>query len=181
MSVLLGRSGDTIPASAVVLAQPADDVGPDPFAESAADGQGRQPIRVREGTLSGETPGLYGGTGTNACNAHAMADFLMARPTLAAAWAAALDIPADQVRSFLDELTPVTLLTDTAVTNHGFRDDRAIPFQAVLQAGTAVLIDTYGARGSGAPAATPSEDRNSGPECPMRDRAGRGSRPRRSR
>jgi hypothetical protein len=34
--------------------------------------------------------------------------------------------------------------TDTRVTNHGFRDARAVPDQAVLQTGTAVLVDRYG-------------------------------------
>jgi hypothetical protein len=38
----------------------------------------------------------------------------------------------------------VLLATDTRVTNHGFRDARAVPYQAVLQTGTAVLVDRYG-------------------------------------
>ncbi|WP_166487430.1 DUF6777 domain-containing protein [Geodermatophilus obscurus] len=139
---LLGR-GDTIPPSDVVLAQPAADVGPEPFAESAAAGQGEPPISLA-GAVSGATPGLYGGTGTNSCNAQGLADFLEKQPTLAAAWGTALGISVEQVRTFLGGLTPVTLRTDTAITNHGFRDDRAVPFQAVLQAGTAVLIDAYG-------------------------------------
>lgn len=41
-------------------------------------------------------------------------------------------------------LQPVVLMHDTWVTNHGYRDGRAVPFQSVLQAGTAVLIDAYG-------------------------------------
>src|SRR4051794_41934788 len=41
-------------------------------------------------------------------------------------------------------LTSVTLRSDTAVTNHGFRNDRASPFESVLQAGTAVLANEYG-------------------------------------
>jgi hypothetical protein len=49
-----------------------------------------------------------------------------------------------QTESFLRSLTPLTLRTDTAVTNHGFEDGRATPFQAVLQAGTAVLVDAKG-------------------------------------
>ena len=38
----------------------------------------------------------------------------------------------------------MTLRADTWVTNHDYRDGRAIPIQAVLQAGTAVLVDAYG-------------------------------------
>jgi hypothetical protein len=41
-------------------------------------------------------------------------------------------------------LTPVALRTDTAVTNHDYRDGRAVPVQSILQAGTAVLIDERG-------------------------------------
>jgi hypothetical protein len=53
--------------------------------------------------------------------------------------AASEDIP-----QFLDALTPVRLRYDTRVTNHGFRDGEARPFQAILQAGTAVLVDRHG-------------------------------------
>jgi hypothetical protein len=38
----------------------------------------------------------------------------------------------------------VHLRVDTRVTNHGFRNGRATPRQAVLQAGTAVLVDETG-------------------------------------
>ncbi len=139
---LLGR-GDTIPPSTVVLAQPAADVGPEPFAKSSANAEGTRPIPL-EGTVPGGTPGLYGGTGTNVCNAEGMVDFLAKRPTMAEAWAAVVDTTVDELGSYLARLTPVTLRTDTAVTNHGFRDGRAPSFHAVLQAGTAVLVDEYG-------------------------------------
>jgi hypothetical protein len=45
---------------------------------------------------------------------------------------------------YIDSLTPVLLRSDTRVTNHGFRDGWATPYQAVLQAGTAVLVDNTG-------------------------------------
>jgi len=49
-----------------------------------------------------------------------------------------------EVGPFLASLTPVTLRTDTAVTNNGFKNGVATPFQSVLQAGTAVLVDPQG-------------------------------------
>jgi hypothetical protein len=41
-------------------------------------------------------------------------------------------------------LTPVLLRSDTRVTNHGYAGGRATPHQSVLQAGTAVLVDSFG-------------------------------------
>ena len=41
-------------------------------------------------------------------------------------------------------MTDVILQADTRVINHGFRDGIANPINSVLQAGTAVLIDTFG-------------------------------------
>jgi hypothetical protein len=73
-----------------------------------------------------------------------MVAFLEANPDKAAAWAEAQGIATAEIRGFVARLTPVILRSDTAVTNHGFRDGTANPFQAVLQAGTAVLVDQYG-------------------------------------
>ena len=53
-------------------------------------------------------------------------------------------IDVSEIREFVDTLTPVVLLSDTRVTNHGFRNGRANRIQSVLQAGTAVLIDESG-------------------------------------
>jgi hypothetical protein len=41
-------------------------------------------------------------------------------------------------------LTPVLLRVDTQVTNHGFSNGAATSFQAVLQTGTAVMVDASG-------------------------------------
>jgi hypothetical protein len=53
-------------------------------------------------------------------------------------------IPVADLPAYVNGLTPVVLRADTAVTNHGFDNGVATPFQAVLQAGTAVLVDQYG-------------------------------------
>ena len=41
-------------------------------------------------------------------------------------------------------LQPVTLTRDARVTNYSFEDGRAVGFQSILEAGTAVLVDRYG-------------------------------------
>jgi hypothetical protein len=96
-------------------------------------------------TYSGGTPGLYGGTQNNAsCDAAQMVTFLEQNPAKAAVWAATLGIQPSQIRSYVAELTSVVLRTDTRVTNHGYSNGRAVEIPAVLQAGTAVLVDRYG-------------------------------------
>lgn len=105
---------------------------------------------------SGAEPGLYGGTRQRShCDAGAMLAFLQANPDKAAAFVGALNADPDlrwrggtlrveDLPAYFAELTPLVLTTDTRVTNHGFRDGRPTPRQAVLQAGTAVLVDTFG-------------------------------------
>ncbi len=107
--------------------------------------------------ISGDQVGLYGGTQNQAsCNRTQMIAFLQVNPAKAAAWVAALNsdpslhwsggskLQVAQIPAYIGELTPVLLRLDTRVTNNGYRNGHATPFQAVLQAGTAVLIDTMG-------------------------------------
>jgi serine/threonine protein kinase len=146
---------DPVEAMAV-QAEPADSVGDDPFTPTttptdpgqpadggpAPDAEGGAP--KDDAPVTGDTPGLYGGTGTEICDPAAMVAFFDTHPDRAQAWADALGIPVGEIEAFLGTLTPVVLLTDTAVTNHGFRDGEANAYQAVLEAGTAVLVDEYG-------------------------------------
>jgi hypothetical protein len=94
--------------------------------------------------VSGDTVGLYGGTGAEVCDSDDMATYLEAHPARAMTWAGAQGIQREDIRSFLMSLTPVVLRADTAVTNHGHRDGGASAYQSVLQAGTAVLVDDRG-------------------------------------
>jgi hypothetical protein len=101
------------------------------------------------GTLiaTGTTPGLYGGTTNDqACDPTQLAEFLTdpANTDKATAWAQAQNIPVDNIDTFITNLTPVTLTTDTWVTNNGYKNGEPTPYQAVLQAGTAVLVDDTG-------------------------------------
>jgi hypothetical protein len=150
---------DSVDATSVV-AERADSAGGDPFtppptpgdaasepappadAGSAPDAEGDAP--TEDVPVSGDTVGLYGGTGAEACSAASMVTFFDTHPARAAAWARAQGIEPSDIGSFLSSLTPVVLRTDTVVTNHGFRDGRANAYQAVLEAGTAVLVDEHG-------------------------------------
>jgi hypothetical protein len=99
------------------------------------------------GTRSVEAtrPGLYGGTRNNsACDPEQMIAFLAENPDKGAAWAGAQGISPADIPAYLRSLTPVVLRADTRVTNYGFRNGRAYAKPAVLQMGTAVLIDEYG-------------------------------------
>jgi hypothetical protein len=94
---------------------------------------------------SGGTPGLYGGTQDNStCSPEGMIAFLEQETDHGRAWAEVQGIDPSQLRAYISRLTPAFLPGDTRVTNHGFRDGRATAFQAVLQAGTAVLVDDRG-------------------------------------
>ncbi|MDY7105850.1 MAG: DUF6777 domain-containing protein [Actinomycetota bacterium] len=109
--------------------------------------QGMDELDEGVSALVGAEAGLYGGTKDNArCDADLLIDFLTndRNSYKASAWAAAHDIDVDEIDDYIDGLTPMVLRQDLRVTNHGFRAGEATPFQAVLQAGTAVLVDDRG-------------------------------------
>ncbi len=132
--------------AAEVTTEPISTAGANPFMPPVGTDQANvTPPPNTAGSFPANTPGLYGGTLNQAsCDAAAMVAFLQANPDKAAAWAASLGIDVAAIPTYVAELTPVILRTDTWVTNHGFRDGKANPITAVLQAGTAVLVDKFG-------------------------------------
>jgi hypothetical protein len=119
-----------------------------PFAPAVGEDHADMPAVATAGvsTQSGAAPGLYGGTMNHgSCDKQRLVAYLQDAPDKAAAWAAAIGIETSQIAAYVDGLTSVLLRADTRVTNHGFVDGRATSFQAVLQAGTAVLVDDKGA------------------------------------
>ena len=109
------------------------------------DQPGLSPPQGSGGTFSGGTPGLYGGTlRQGSCDPRQMVDFLSAHPDKSAAWATVLGIRPADIAGYVASLAPVVLRSDVAVTNHGFTGGHVTSFPAVLQAGTAVLVDRYG-------------------------------------
>lgn len=100
-----------------VLFEPASSIGPNAFTA---------PVTVE--------PGI--------CDTAALIRELESRPDALREWAEVLEVPVESVPAYIETLEPRVLETDTAVTNHGLRDGQAYPRASVLQAGTAVLVDT---------------------------------------
>ena len=91
--------------------------------------------------------GPFGGTGDNTlCDREQLISYLTdpAHSAQAREWARVVGISVGDIPTYIRGLIPTTLTRDTAVTNHTFKNGRAVPLQSVLQAGTAVLVDTKG-------------------------------------
>ncbi|MFJ6728683.1 DUF6777 domain-containing protein [Streptomyces sp. NPDC091281] len=163
LGVVLTRSGDSggsgsgsgdSGGSGEVFLQAADKTGPDPFTESSATDSSAPPASLSPAPsasantvrgVDGGAPGLYGGTRDVAsCDVEKQVDALRAAPAKNRAFASVAGVAPDRVPAYLRALTPVQLRMDTRVTNHGYRDGTATPYQAVLQSGTAVLVDAHG-------------------------------------
>ncbi|AUH43860.1 DUF6777 domain-containing protein [Streptomyces sp. CMB-StM0423] len=154
-----GSAAAADPAAELVL-QPVADRGHDPFTPSTAtpDGAAPSPSRTaappdspppaepsRHQSVSGGKAGLYGGVRNVAsCDVDKQIAFLGRDADKQAAFARTLRVDEGDLPGFLRELTSVLLRADTRLTGHGFADGEASPFQSVLQAGTAVMVDDKG-------------------------------------
>jgi hypothetical protein len=134
-----------------VVTQPASSVGSSPFTPSVAKPEAtpaaapKAPSSQQPTRVSGTVPGLYGGTQNDTtCDREQLIKFLQENPDKARAWASVEGISVQDIPDYIRGLTPVRLRYDTRVTNHGFANGYATAYQAVLQAGTAVLVDRYG-------------------------------------
>nr|WP_206327772.1 DUF6777 domain-containing protein [Streptomyces sp. S3(2020)] len=143
-----GKSGNS-----EVFLQAAGKSGPDPFTESTATDSSAAPASPATESASanavrgvdGGAPGLYGGTRDVAsCDVERQIKALRANPPVDRAFASVAGVQPSGVPAYLRSLTPVQLRMDTRVTNHGYRDGHATAYQAVLQSGTAVLVDDRG-------------------------------------
>jgi hypothetical protein len=144
-----GGDSDETPSTAeadlqTVSFQEPEDPGPDPFTKPA-DVEGDEEVDLPASGSGGEQP--FGGSGSNrVCDRDKLIRFLRRNPAVMREWARVLGVEPTfrAVRRYIAKLHPVTLTRDTQVTNHAYRNGRAVPFQAILQAGTAVLVDEYG-------------------------------------
>jgi hypothetical protein len=135
-----------------VTAAPVSTAGKNPFMPTVGrDTPGIKPPAAAHSAsggvarYSGSLPGLYGGTRNyRSCDAAKLVSFLEENPSKASAWAFTLGIKTSEIRQYVSRLTPVILRTDTRVTNHGYESGIAIPLQSVLEAGTAVFVNSYG-------------------------------------
>jgi hypothetical protein len=166
LAVVLTRSGDGAGGGGTggggrgeVFLQAAAATGQDPYtpstardtavtpspAGSTAPGTGQQQPVTATRSVAGSAPGLYGGTESVAsCDVERQAGYLGADAAKNRAFASALGIGPGTVPGYLRSLTAVQLRWDTRVTNHGYRDGSPTAYQAVLQSGTAVLVDGHG-------------------------------------
>ncbi|MGQ4385568.1 DUF6777 domain-containing protein [Streptomyces sp. SAS_270] len=157
LGIVLTRSDDsgTSAKGGEVFLQSASKSGPDPFTESTARDSSTAPqtptatntsesANVTRG-VDGSAPGLYGGTRKVAsCDVEKQINALNADPAKNRAFASVEGIQPSSVPAYLRSLTPVQLRMDTRVTNHGYRNGAPTSYQAVLQTGTAVLVDDRG-------------------------------------
>jgi hypothetical protein len=160
-------AGDrTNPKPGDVFLEALDEVGPNVFTQSVAlaavpavtggaatGGSSTQGLR----SVAGTTSGLYAGSGSQqSCDATTGVNALLDHDDKAQAWVDALNgdanltwsggskLAIDDIATYVGELTSVILQSDTRVTDHGFSGGRSKAFQAVLEHGTAVMIDALG-------------------------------------
>ncbi|MFE2545079.1 DUF6777 domain-containing protein [Actinacidiphila glaucinigra] len=138
-----------------IFLQNASAAGPDPFTPSTAGEPGTAvtpTITPNEssapgGTLkvSGAHPGLYSGKQNKAaCDVERQIAYLTGDPARSKAFAETLKVEQQDLPAHLRALTPVQLNWDTRVTSHGFKDGKVTDYQAILQAGTPVMVDNRG-------------------------------------
>ncbi len=143
-AVLLVSGGEDEASATEVYTEPISTPGADPFAPAVGTDE-QIPAVQANGTYEGNHVGLYGGTlNQSSCDKQQLVVFLQQNPDKAAAWAGVLGISTTQISTYVAGLTSVILRSDTLVTNHGYANGQATVIPAVLQAGTAVLIDDKG-------------------------------------
>ena len=156
VALFVGGGSDDTKASKSdreVLLESTASVGPAPFTPDI------QPVSATVPTTATTAPtvvpattgkvaqGPFGGTGDNTlCDRELLVEFLTdpANARIAQEWARVLDIEVKDIPAYVRALIPTTLTADARVTNHTFENGRAVGYQAVLQRGTAVLVDTNG-------------------------------------
>lgn len=130
---------------------------PDPAIAQAATEQAPNVTgSVQSVSSTGSTPGLYGGSSSQAiCDTARMLKFFKSNPDKAQAWVDALNADPDlrwsggqvttaTIPAYIKGLTPIILVQDTRVTNHGYQNGKATQFQSVLQRGSGIFVDEYG-------------------------------------
>jgi uncharacterized protein DUF6777 len=113
---------------------------PDPASPIPSPGQTTAP-----GQTSTTATGNFGGTGfTTVCDRELLVRQLQANVVALQAWASVHRLAPDAVPAYIRSLRPSSLTRDTRVTNHYFKGGKAVAFQSIQPAGTAVLIDDAG-------------------------------------
>jgi hypothetical protein len=139
VAAVLIVGGDKNEAKAqTVRFQSPTETGTDPFTKPA-DVKGKKKVEVGSGP--------FGGTGSDlVCDRELLIRSLKARPDRLREWARVRGVEPTYtaVARYIRKLKPTTLIVDTRVTNYNYVNGRAVGYQAILQAGTAVLVDDSG-------------------------------------
>ncbi|MEU9183811.1 DUF6777 domain-containing protein [Streptomyces sp. NPDC048484] len=120
------------------------------FEEDGSLGRDRKDVKPEQpqsGLQQGNTPGLYGGTqDQKVCDVERLKDFLTdpKNRQKAREWARIVGITPDRIDGYIDDLTPVLLRHDTLVKNHDYKKGKAVPYNSLLEAGIAVLVNAQG-------------------------------------
>ncbi|MFJ2863461.1 DUF6777 domain-containing protein [Kitasatospora sp. NPDC087314] len=156
-----GGHNEAIPAANEVALQTPADPGPAPFTPSVETqgvsapappqapqpGQGGGSTATSPGVIhsvQGSSAGLYGGTMSKpSCDTERLITMVSTGDS-GRAWASAAGIEQSAIPSYLRSLTSAYLRVDTRVTNHNYKSGAVAEYQSVLQAGTAVLVDSQG-------------------------------------
>ncbi len=97
---------------------------------------------IRPDTLA--APAIIPGDPEELCALEELTAGFTDDPEAAAAFAAVHDIEVADIGAYLEGLRAGYLIDDLAVVNHRYRQGTAEPFETVLAAGTAVLVDDAG-------------------------------------
>ncbi len=133
--------------------------GPAPFT-SPADTRGVKSVKISESGGAGE---VGAGESSLVCDRGKLSRMLGAERDRTRAWADVLGVgqTTRAVSAHIGALTPKTLTRDTRITAHRYEDGAAKSYQAILQAGTAVLTkddgDLVTRCRSGSPLTRPTE------------------------
>ncbi|MDX3641915.1 DUF6777 domain-containing protein, partial [Streptomyces sp. MB09-02B] len=149
--LVLSGCGESVPSLLAVTAVAAGVPSLAPFFDEGERlGRDQPDLRSLEphsGLQQGSTPGLYGGSRKpKICDVGKLEDFLTApeNKKKAQQWSRIVGVGVDRIPDYLDDLTPVLLRHDTLVKNHDYKKGRAVPFDALLEAGIAVLVNDQG-------------------------------------
>jgi actin-like ATPase involved in cell morphogenesis len=130
---------------AFAAAGPPADPAAGPAAEESTGNADAADDSVIVAASSGTAEGVFAGQrGVAACDTDRLVAQLADDAGSASAWAAVEGIDESEIPSFVSTLTAILLTRDLRVTDHSFVDGLAVPRQAVLQIGTAVLVDVFG-------------------------------------
>jgi len=106
------------------------------------------PLRRPRPAPHGSTPGVdAAATAGEVGDVPLLLERPAANPPVAQAWALVHGLDLTALTGFGAGMTPVILLPDTLVTDHGYESGRVLLRRAVEQQGTAVLVDARGGGG----------------------------------